>query len=90
MEDDLSAILFELSKSFTRTFIICDALDECDPEKQRKGLLPLFHQMAKNGIYVFLTSREYPEDIQVSLQDSSAKIRLWAKDEDITFYIKQK
>ncbi|KAI5840036.1 ankyrin repeat-containing domain protein [Morchella snyderi] len=89
--EDLSTILFKLSKSFTRTFIICDALDECDPGKQRKMLLPLFHQMAKNGIYVFLTSREYPEDIQISLQGSaSAKIRLWAKDEDITFYIKQK
>lgn len=74
---------------FARTFVVCDALDECDQESQRRQLLPLFHRMGGNGISLLLTSREYPEDIQHSLRDS-AKMRLRAQDEDITNYIKRK
>lgn len=89
--EDLYGILRLLAttKSFVQTFIICDALDECGQEAQRKVLLPLFHRMGKDGMNLFLTSREYPEDIQYSLRDS-AKIKLWAKDEDIAFYIEQR
>lgn len=38
---------------------------------------------------LFLTSREHPEDIQQSFENT-AKIMLWAKDEDIAYYIEQK
>lgn len=88
---ELYTILLDVIKSggFAQTFIICDALDECDQKTQRKKLLPLFHQMGKDGMNVFLTSREYPEDIQDSL-GNSAKVQLWAQEEDITHYIEQK
>lgn len=38
---------------------------------------------------LFLTSRDYPEDIQDSFQGLE-KIKLWAKNEDIAFYVEQK
>lgn len=45
--------------------------------------------MESVGIRLFLTSREHPEDIQDSLQ-SSPKVELSAKNEDIKIYIEQK
>lgn len=87
----LYEVLLILAKSFVQTFVICDALDECNQSIQRKELLPLFHRMGGVGtrISLFLTSREHPEDIQHSFKDT-AKIKIWAKDEDITSYIEQK
>lgn len=89
--EDLYTILLAIIKlkSFVQTWVICDALDECDPKFQRRELLPLFHRMADDGINVFLTSREYPEDIQNSFQ-KSVKLKLWAKAEDIANYVQQK
>lgn len=87
--EELYTILLVVIGSFAQTFVICDALDECDPKTQRRELLPLFHRMGKDGMNLFLTSREYPEDIQHSFK-SATKIRLWAKDEDITTYIEAK
>lgn len=86
--DDLKEILISIIGSFTRVFIIFDALDECNP-RSRLDLLPIFHHMGENGINLFLTSREYPEDIQESFSKLT-KIKLWARDGDIASYITQK
>lgn len=85
----LYTILLLVAKSFPRTFLIFDALDECNPQHQRRSLLPLFHRMAKDGISLFLTSRQYPEDIQHSLQNS-AKIELRANGADIASFIEER
>lgn len=87
--EDLYTMLGVVSKAFARTFIICDALDEYEEEARQNKLLPLFHRMQRDGLNLFLTSREYPEDIQDSFRNS-AKIRLWAKDNDIANYVEQK
>lgn len=87
--EELYRILLHVVKPFTRTFFIFDALDECDQNGQRKELLPLFHRMGKDGMNLFLTSRDHPADIQFSF-DKTAKVKLWAKDEDVASYIKQK
>lgn len=86
---DIYAMLLVVIKSFSQTFIICDALDECDQDDQRRELLPLFHRMGNDGINLFLTSRRHPEDIQDSLQ-GSAQVELSAQAEDITSYVEQK
>lgn len=85
--DDLFTAILAVSKQFSNTFFVFDALDECDPEMQRKQLLPLFHKMVEGGINVFLTSRPGFKDIQHSLQDS-AKIELAAKKQDIDTFIR--
>lgn len=87
--DELYVALLEVSKLFAQAFFIFDALDECDPEGQRKELIPLFQRMGKDGICVFLTSRPYPEDIEAALCDS-IKIELSAHEGDIAAYIKGK
>lgn len=85
--DELYVTLFDISKSFSRLFLIFDALDECNPEKQRAKLLPLFHRMAEdNGASLFITSRPHPDDIQDSF-GNGAKIELLAQDQDIETYI---
>ncbi|KAI5842429.1 hypothetical protein DFP73DRAFT_515030, partial [Morchella snyderi] len=91
LEDLYESFLSIVSSGpFNRVIIVCDALDECDPSSQRLQLLPLFHRMGNDGASLFLTSREYPEDIQSSLDGKSAKLKLSANDQDIHNYIVQK
>lgn len=84
--EDLYGTLIATSNSFTRVFFAFDALDECHPENQRRELLPLFHRMGSGGFSLFLTSRQHPEDIQISFRNT-AKIALLAKEKDIETYI---
>lgn len=84
--DELYQILKTVSKLLGRTFILCDALDECDPETLREDLLPLFYQMKDDGINVFLTCRDYQVDIQ-DLPKDAVKIELMTPRKDIVDYI---
>lgn len=86
---ELYSVLLAISKYFKQLFFVFDALDECDPQNQRKELLPLFQQLAADRFSVFLTSRPHPEDIQDSLY-SVAKIELSAQEEDIVTYVREK
>lgn len=86
----LRSALITASKFFKRTFIVFDALDECDQGNQRKELLPLFLDLAKEGINVFFTSRPHPEDLQVFLDANAVnKMKIAAQDDDIELYIQQ-
>lgn len=84
--EELYTALVVTSKSFSRVLFVFDALDECEQKIQRKELLPLFHRMGKDGISLFLTSRQHPEDIQESFSGIT-KIELTAKEKDIQSYI---
>ncbi|KAF8532214.1 hypothetical protein BDD12DRAFT_920271, partial [Trichophaea hybrida] len=87
--DELEAVLNATSKAFTRTFIICDAVDECDQEKQRERLLPLFRRLGDGGINLFLTSRPHPEDIQEAFEDVP-QINITAHEEDLKSFIRER
>lgn len=87
--EELYSTLLSTFKPFSQVFLVFDALDECDQGAQREKLLPLFHRMGKDGANLFLTSRQYPEDIQESFH-STRKIELLAKDEDIKLYVQNK
>jgi hypothetical protein len=79
--EQLRTALIIASKFFNRTFIIFDALDECDQGDQRKELLPLFLDLAKEGVSVFFTSRPHPEDLQVFLEANAVtKVKISAQD----------
>lgn len=86
--EGLYLALLATIKSFGQVFIVLDALDECS-RQHRNGLLPLFHQMERDGINLFLTSRHHPEDIQNSFCNS-AKVEIRAKDDDLETYIRYK
>ncbi|KAF8242721.1 hypothetical protein K440DRAFT_564459, partial [Wilcoxina mikolae CBS 423.85] len=83
--EELYSTLIELSKSFTRAFIVFDALDECN-RLQRERLLPMCHRMGKGGFRVFITSRSHPDDIEDSLGDGP-KIEVTAQSKDLRSYI---
>ncbi|RPB06396.1 hypothetical protein P167DRAFT_514553, partial [Morchella conica CCBAS932] len=83
---ELRSLLLQLAKLFTRSFIVLDALDECDQEDQREALLPLFHQLKTNGFNLLVTSRPHPIDIQDSFRDVPC-INYMAQDKDIKVYI---
>lgn len=88
--DELYTALIAASKSFPRVFLVFDALDECGFDARTK-LLPLFKQMGKDGINIFLTSRPHPEDIQDSLTiNDVVKIELSAQTEDVVAYIQER
>lgn len=87
--EELFGALLGTFKSFSQVFLVFDALDECNQDSQRRGLLPLFHRMGQSGANIFLTSRQHPEDIQQSFYDIP-KLELSAQKEDIEIYIRQK
>jgi hypothetical protein len=85
-EKELFLALIETSKAFTQTFLVFDALDECDREIQRGTLLPMIHRMGENGFRVFMTSRRYADDIEERFR-TVPSIEIVAHDDDIKSYI---
>jgi hypothetical protein len=87
--EELLIVLLSIFASFKRVFIVFDALDECNQKGQRDKFLPLFHSLGEGGANLFITSRYYPEDIQVSFKNVP-RIKIMASGEDIKSYILQK
>jgi hypothetical protein len=85
-KEDFFSALAEASTSFSRIFLVFDALDECDRETQRETLLPMLHRMRKNGFRIFMTSRRYADDIEDSFRNAP-RIEIIAHDDDIKSYI---
>jgi hypothetical protein len=85
-QEELFLALVETSKPFLQTFLVFDALDECDRQTQRQSLLPLLHRMGDKGFRIFVTSRRYPGDIEYNFR-SVPSIEIIAHDDDIKSYI---
>lgn len=81
----LSDVIMSLLTSFNRVHLVFDAMDECNIT-HRTVLLPLLHRMRDAGAYIFVTSRDYPQDIRVSFR-SVPHIRLVPTDGDIKNYV---
>jgi hypothetical protein len=88
-QEELFIALVETSKSFVQTFIVFDALDECDRRTQRQTLLPMIHRMGEEGFHVFLSSRRYADDIEDSFRNAPS-IEIIAYEDDIKSYINAK
>ena len=93
--DTLKGLLFSMPARFSalnpsrRTFIVCDALDEMDKDRQRAVLLPLFHEMAHAGFEIFMTSRPHPADVRESF-DSAIQLDIIPDQNDLRRYIQGK
>jgi hypothetical protein len=85
-EEELFVVLVEMSKKFFQTYLVFDALDECDREVQRETLLPMLHRMGENGFRIFITSRRYADDIEETFRNVPS-IEIVAHDDDIKSYI---
>jgi len=85
--DEISISLLSVMAMYSRTFIIIDALDECQPSDgcRTKFLTQLFNLQAKCGANVFATSRFIPDITRTFVGSASLEIR--ASDKDVQVYI---
>lgn len=80
-----SAIVFAINH-FDSTFLVLDALDECDEVVVRRPLLASLPRIQAAGARVLLTSQPHPEDIQISLR-SALLFEVKAFEDDIVSYV---
>lgn len=88
--EELYAVLVAVFKCFKEVFLVFDALDECDIKFRGKEVLPLLHRMGRSGARLFVTSRQYPEDIWESFHDTAMMVELSPTLEDIGIYIQHR
>ncbi|KAI7969608.1 hypothetical protein EIK77_001135 [Talaromyces pinophilus] len=88
--DEIRNILHHIAVTYSRVFIIVDALDECQLsyEGREVFLREIFHLQAKAGINIFATSR-YIQDIEAKF-DQSIRLEIRASDTDVERYLDQK
>ena len=83
---EISRALQSIITLYSRTFIIVDALDECQATECRTRFLPeLFSLQARTGANLFATSRFIPEI--TDMFESSALLEIRASDQDVRRYL---
>jgi Cdc6-like AAA superfamily ATPase len=85
--DEILEILLSVTSKYSRTFILVDALDECQASGgcRTKFLNELFNLQERSGTNVFTTSRFIPEILKRFTESASLEIR--ATDDDVRLYI---
>jgi hypothetical protein len=85
--EDISKVLQSVAAGYSRTFIVIDALDECQVSDGARGrfLSEIFKFQAKTGASLFVTSRFIPE-IRKEFE-GSISLEIRASDEDVLRYI---
>lgn len=85
--DEISKTLQSIIATYSRAFIIIDALDECQVSNGQRTtfLTEVFAIQAKYGTNIFITSRHIPEIKSKLANDIEIEIR--AHDEDIKAYL---
>lgn len=83
--DEISRTHSLLAASFSRVFIVIDALDECEGSARARLLTELFGMQAKTGANIFATSRDNPEITARFKKSLSLEVR--ATEEDVGKYL---
>ncbi|KAI9796740.1 MAG: Ankyrin repeat domain-containing protein 44 [Piccolia ochrophora] len=83
----LESALYSVCHHFNQTFLIIDALDECDLA-QRKQLFPVFQGLQKASGKLFVTSRPHAQDI-ARFFAVDAKIPIEASEDDMRRFIEK-
>jgi hypothetical protein len=88
--DEIRNILHHIAATYSRIFIIVDALDECQVSHEGREvfLREIFNLQAKVGINIFATSR-FIQDIEAKF-DQSIRLEIRASDTDVKKYLDQK
>jgi len=86
---EVSQILEFIVHTYSRAFIIIDALDECQVSEggRNKFLSEIFDLQTKTGVNVFATSRPIPDIIHEFGKQKSISLPVRASDEDIRTYL---
>jgi hypothetical protein len=85
--DQLQKLLLSLCGN--RTFILVDALDECNITTERGLFLSTIQALQDASIKTFITSRPNLEDIKTQL-DQVPQVEIVAIESDIKRYLKEK
>jgi len=83
--DEILKVLHSVAVDYSRTFIIIDALDECQVSDRERFLSEIFNLQAKTGASLFATSRFIPEIAKRFGGSISLEIR--ANDGDVKRYL---
>jgi Cdc6-like AAA superfamily ATPase len=85
--NEISKVLHSVVADYSRSFIIIDALDECQVSDggRRQFLSEIFNLQAKTGANLFATSRFIP-DIKKEFEES-VSLEIRASDEDVQRYL---
>jgi Cdc6-like AAA superfamily ATPase len=88
--DEVLSALHCVTALYSRTFIIIDALDECQVSHEGRGkfLKEIFDLQAKIGVNVFATSR-FIREIENKF-DKSIRLEIHARDVDVRKYLDSK
>lgn len=85
--EEVSKVLCYVINDYSRSFVIVDALDECQvADGSRKSLLPeIFNLQAQSRVCIFATSRFIPDITDQFRNCATLEIR--ARDEDVRRYL---
>jgi len=86
--EDLLQALRAASKALRTSFIVFDALDECEKE-QRYILLDFVHRLSTSDFKIFATSRPHLRDIE-EFFDQKPKIQIVSQTQDIRTYLNKR
>jgi hypothetical protein len=88
--DEILSALHYVAAFYSRTFIVIDALDECQVSHEGRGkfLQDIFNFQAKIGVNVFATSR-FIQEIENKF-DKSIRLEIHASDADVRKYLDRK
>lgn len=87
--DGLSKLLVALCNQSEGTYIIVDALDECEAMDERRLLLPVLEVLPNTSTRLFVTSRPNKEDIIHSFGKAS-QISITAPELDLRQYVRER
>ncbi len=87
--EELRNLLVTWCNERRRTFIIVDALDECEATQQRRHFLPLLKSLPHGSTRLFVTSRPNNEDIY-RIFKTVPQIQIAAPDPEIQRFVTEK
>ena len=83
---ELMAVLNGLACDFLRTYLIVDALDECEYHRHRRVFLPILKQLELGPFQLFVTSRPHAADIRKAFTNGLS-LKVLAPESDIKMYV---
>jgi hypothetical protein len=86
---ELERLMLDVTESISRTYIVIDALDECNNPRCRKDFLQIISRLKQSHtIRLLVTSRQYYQDIS-KFFSADPQIEILAHDSDIRRYMYQ-
>ena len=87
--EELQNLLVTLCNERRRTFVVVDALDECEAMQQRRHFLPLLKSLPHGSTRLFVTSRPNNEDIY-HVFTTAPQIQIVAPESELQRFVAEK